>query len=277
MKSKTEINPECGLRLKEVLSQKKISQPELSKLSGFTPQYISYIIQGLRPMTVSAANAFSKALNIRQEYLLCEDTYKNKLSFERNQEIRSSINSADLGLSQELQDSLGNIVNILKKKCALNGLICSEENLKEFYIDIENYINMRFEKWLLPHSQQCVLKIDGSIISDGYLQLDHTARIIKLFEELLLNDPTAVDIIYNVIKDIATGKRTTPKTTPAERAKHWPEIIRKLEKYNITIEFPQDFSLENIPESFYQTCLGMVDGIDMSQGLLPTSVNKSMK
>lgn len=277
MKSKTEINPECGLRLKEVLSQKKISQLELSKLSGFTPQYISYIIQGFRPMTVSAANAFSKALNIRQEYLLCEDTYKNKLSFERNQEIRSSINSADLGLSQEFHDSLGNIVNILKKKCALNGLICSEENLKEFYIDIENYINMRFEKWLLPHSQQCVLKIDGSIISDGYLQLDHTARIIKLFEELLQNDPTAADIIYNVIKDMATGKHTTPKTTPAERAKHWPEIIRKLEKYNITIEFPQDFSLENIPESFYQTCLGMVDGIDMSQGLLPTSVNKFMK
>ena len=41
MKSKTEINPDCGLRLKEVLSQKKISQLELSKLSSFTPQYIS--------------------------------------------------------------------------------------------------------------------------------------------------------------------------------------------------------------------------------------------
>lgn len=272
MKSKTEINPECGLRLKEVLNQKKISQLELSKLSSFTPQYISYIIQGLRPMTVSAANAFAKALNIRQEYLLCEDNYKNKLSFERNQEIQSSINSADLELDYEFQDSLGNIVNILKQKCTLGGLVCSEQDLKEFYVDIENYINMRFEKWLLPHSQKCILKIDDLTMSDGYLHLDRTNRIMKLFEELIQNNPVAADIIYNVVKDTATGKRTTPETTPAERAKHWPEIIKRLEKYNITIEFPKDFSLKNIPESFYYTCLGIVDGIDMSQALSSTSI-----
>lgn len=272
MKSKTEINPECGLRLKEVLNQKKISQLELSKLSNFTPQYISCIIRGLRPMTVSAANVFAKTLNIRQEYLMCEDNYKNKLSFERNQEIQSSINSADLGLDCEFQDSLGNIVNILKQKCALDGLVCSEQDLKEFYVDIENYINMRFEKWLLPHSQKCILKIDDLIMSDGYLRLDRTNRIVKLFEKLIQNNPAAADIIYNVAKDIAAGKRTTPETTPAERAKHWPEIIKRLEKYNITIEFPQDFSLKNIPESFYYTCLGIADGIDMSQALSSTSV-----
>ena len=154
MKSKAEINPECGLRLKEVLGQKKLSQLELSKLSGFTPQYISYIIQGLRPMTVSAANTFAKALNIRQEYLLCEDNYKNKFSLAEGLKIQTKTDSANTKLDQTFHNSLSNIVDTFKEKCSLAGLICSEECLNEFYKDIENYINMRVETWLVPHSQE---------------------------------------------------------------------------------------------------------------------------
>ena len=271
MKSKTEINPECGLRLKEVLGQKKISQLELSKLSGFTPQYISYIIQGLRPMTVSAANAFSKALNIRQEYLLCEDNYKNKYSLQESLKIQTKTDYANAKLDHAFHNSLSDIVSTFKEKCSLAGLICSEESLNEFYKDIENYINMRFEKWLVPHSQECVLKVNDLAISDGYLKLDSRSEIIhsivETYKELLERDSPSATLLYNAIRDYASGKRKAPEPTPAERAQQFPDLIKKLKNNGIAIEFPHNFPLENIPESFYYACLGMAQAIDMLQEL----------
>ena len=70
---KSELNVECGKRLKKCLADFPMTQNELSKLTGYTQQYISNIIVGKKPMTVKAASLFSKYLNIRHEFLLCED------------------------------------------------------------------------------------------------------------------------------------------------------------------------------------------------------------
>lgn len=270
MKEKSEINPECGLRLKEILNQRKTTQLELSKHSGFTPQYISNIIHGLRPMTISAANAFSKVLGIRQEYLLCEDDYKDISSFKNNEKVKNEVSHASLELQQELNEIFKNINNLLKKKCSLNGFVCSDEDLNEFSADIRNYINMRFEKWLLPRSQNCVLKVHNVSMPEGYIKLDHTADFIESFKELLETSPAAADILYNLVEDIVSGKKQTVEVTPEERAQQWPALLKRLKEHDITIDFPQDFPLEKIPESFFYSCSGMIEGIDSYSELVAT-------
>ena len=64
---KTELNKECGIRLKECLSEFPMTQNELASLTGYTQQYISNIIVGKKPMTIKAAKMFSEHLNIREE------------------------------------------------------------------------------------------------------------------------------------------------------------------------------------------------------------------
>lgn len=73
---KSELNTECGKRLKQCLEESSMTQIELANLSGFTQQYISNIVVGKKPMTDKAAKLFAKHLNIRREYLLCEDDFK---------------------------------------------------------------------------------------------------------------------------------------------------------------------------------------------------------
>lgn len=73
---KSELNLECGIRLKECLDDFPMTQNELSELTGYTQQYISNIVVGKKPMTIKAAKLFSSHLKVREAYLLAEDDYK---------------------------------------------------------------------------------------------------------------------------------------------------------------------------------------------------------
>lgn len=261
MKEKSKIDPECGTRLKEILHRKRITQLELSTHSDFTPQYISCIIRGMRPMSISAANAFSKVLGVRQEYLLCEDDYEDTFSLEESQKIQSSIDSASSELNHTFQNSLNDIIKTLKEKCSLNGFICSEKDLNEFRTEIEDFINMRFEKWLLPRSSKCILKINNISLPEVYLKQNSTFDITEELEDLFEKNPV---LIEHFIKDFV---ERLDDTTPAERIKQWPKLLKRLKEYNVTIDFPQNFPLENIPESFYHSCMGIVAGIDLVSAL----------
>lgn len=75
---KTQLNLNCGERLKQCLKEANLTQAELALTSGYTQQYISNIIVGKKPVTVKAASLFAKVLNVRQEFLLCEDDYKTE-------------------------------------------------------------------------------------------------------------------------------------------------------------------------------------------------------
>lgn len=65
------LNIECGKRLKECIKEAEITQRELADQTGFTQQYISYIVRGKKPMTDRAAKLFAKYLHVREDYLLC--------------------------------------------------------------------------------------------------------------------------------------------------------------------------------------------------------------
>lgn len=74
---KKELNPEHGKRLSECLNDKKMSQKELAEKSGYTKQYISYIVTGKKNMSSDSAEIFANILEVRKEYLLCRDDFKN--------------------------------------------------------------------------------------------------------------------------------------------------------------------------------------------------------
>lgn len=89
---KKELNPEHGKRLKECLSDKKMYQKELAQKSGYTNQYISYIVTGKKNMSMESAEIFANILEVRKEYLLCKDNFKTaahkrKDTFEKIDEI----------------------------------------------------------------------------------------------------------------------------------------------------------------------------------------------
>lgn len=73
---KKELNPEHGKRLNECLNDKRMAQKELAEKSGYTKQYISYIVTGKKNMSLESAEIFSNILRVRKEYLLCKDNFK---------------------------------------------------------------------------------------------------------------------------------------------------------------------------------------------------------
>lgn len=76
MDKKYTKNIECGLRLKECRKSKGLTQEKLAISSNYSVQTVSYIENGTRNMSREAAHAFSKILEVREEYLLCEDNAK---------------------------------------------------------------------------------------------------------------------------------------------------------------------------------------------------------
>lgn len=70
------VNSICGIRLKECLKEKNMTQKELANLTLYTSQYISNIITGKKPMSVKSAYQFAEILGVRAEYLLNKSNHK---------------------------------------------------------------------------------------------------------------------------------------------------------------------------------------------------------
>ena len=70
------LNNEQGNRLRECLNAKGMTQKQLAEKSGYTPQHINNVIGGTRNMSPQSAEVFAEILEIRKEYLLCQDNFK---------------------------------------------------------------------------------------------------------------------------------------------------------------------------------------------------------
>lgn len=64
-----------GSRLKRCVNYAGITQKELGKVSGYSPQTISKICQNRQPLELHHAVTFAQILKVRQEYLLMESPY----------------------------------------------------------------------------------------------------------------------------------------------------------------------------------------------------------
>ena len=77
MKKRTEINPECAKRLKELLLDRKITQTELHKMTGISLNTISKIINRKSPLTPYIASEIANCFpGIKYEWLLGNSDYK---------------------------------------------------------------------------------------------------------------------------------------------------------------------------------------------------------
>ena len=64
-------------RLKEVIKEKGWTQKKIAEESGYTQQYISNLLKGIRPIGDDCANAIGKVLGINPEYILGKSDFKS--------------------------------------------------------------------------------------------------------------------------------------------------------------------------------------------------------
>ena len=81
-KKKEKINPERGLRLKQLLRAENVSQAKLSEKIHISQQYISQISTGKAQLTEHIAQDVAKLFpekDLLYKWLLCEEDYKSTL------------------------------------------------------------------------------------------------------------------------------------------------------------------------------------------------------
>lgn len=78
------LNKKITTRLKQCMEENGINQSELAEKANYTPQYISFIITGKKPLTESAANRFAEIFHVLPNYLLCKVDYKTEIERREN-------------------------------------------------------------------------------------------------------------------------------------------------------------------------------------------------
>lgn len=163
MDEKHTKNIECGLRLKDCRKNKGLTQEKLATLSNYSVQTVSYIENGTRNMSREAAHAFSQILEVREEYLLCEDnskTIEEKFAFEsyetfKAEQIEKALHSIGCweyikygDLIEHFENS--EIVNIEKIILSISDnefVTCSEAKYYELLNDIREYMIFRLKQF----------------------------------------------------------------------------------------------------------------------------------
>lgn len=176
MKKNITKTEECGLRLKQCRREKGYTQEKLAELSDYSLQTVSYIENGKRNMTRESAHAFSQILEVREEYLLCEDnskTIEEKFAFEsyetfKAEQIEKALHS--IGCWEYIKygnsiEHLGNleIVNIEKIILSISDnefVTCSEAKYYELLNDIREYMIFRLKQF----SKRCTPATRAEII-----------------------------------------------------------------------------------------------------------------
>lgn len=175
MKNNDVLNKQRGQRLSECRKQTHLSQEQLSDKTGYSIQTISYIENGKRGMSTDAARIFSNALNVRMEYLLCDDECKTELHLfkqtkrasEMEQEIMdmitglgylpmsvegdviAHISPSDADEEHEVLEEY-DIVKIEKIIIATPEqkiITCAEKEYRDLIDDIYDFVNLRMEQF----------------------------------------------------------------------------------------------------------------------------------
>lgn len=208
MKSNKELNKECGQRLRDLLKEKNVSQKSLAEETNFTTQYISNIINGKRPMTVTAAKSFSSILGVPEAFLLCESDY---------------IDGFDLETYKEEFEFFEYHIHFLLHTfdIDLHGLLVENENGKEYY-----YYGDDAHHFTLPISldeKECnVLKLKDE---NGEIFSPQNPRVILLVCQKKVYVPLAsfrslVKDIYEYI-NFRTRQFTQKYTDKEQDIKFW--------------------------------------------------------
>lgn len=164
-----QIIPEQGKRLKECRKEKGMTQEQLAKDVGYTVQAINYIENGKRRLSTDSAFLLSKALDIRYQYLLCEDDYKTlKNMYSESIEFDMREKTFENAIAEQgylpmavLGEPLGTVYDELyeeadtlyevKKYIILTAeetyVECSEKEYNTLIDEIYDYIGFRLKKF----------------------------------------------------------------------------------------------------------------------------------
>lgn len=83
MARKREINQESGMRLKELLTERKVTQERLSEILECSVQHVSLIVNGKRRLTEENAQIIAKQFPpVRSDWLLGKDDYKTEYDYQ---------------------------------------------------------------------------------------------------------------------------------------------------------------------------------------------------
>lgn len=78
--NRDELNKKRGNRLRELITERKVTQCKLSEMIGCTEQHVSYIINGRRTLTESNAETIVKLFPpTRLEWLMGRDDFKTPI------------------------------------------------------------------------------------------------------------------------------------------------------------------------------------------------------
>lgn len=115
-----------NIRLKTALSNKKISQAELSRISGITPSSICDWLKGKYVPKHDKISKLASCLDVTPNWLLGVDDY-----------IYESSNVSSKHLNEDFDNYIDNIrkVQILGTICAGDGVYCEEEYGDFMFID----------------------------------------------------------------------------------------------------------------------------------------------
>ena len=159
-----ELNIICGERLRKCIEEKNMKQKDVAAAAHFTEQYISNMVRGKCKLTTDAARTLSKVLDVRMEYLLCEDDYKT--SFEESLTFMKK--------HGQITDCLCKILDCKGYSFHQDEYTESEKPYKVITIDSteiectpENELNKLIERKLYLEDEQTVFALkhpDGRVI-----------------------------------------------------------------------------------------------------------------
>lgn len=165
MKNKTDLNKKCGTRLKEMRKAKGLTQRELAESIPCTEQYISSLENAKRPICELMACELARVLNVRPEYLLCIDDYKEETERYRSLSEKDSLmrcltlfidhtgyeidelESESISKDSNLMFSSPPVEKWIIRDSQGNYNTCTRENIYELLEDIQGYIEFRLKKF----------------------------------------------------------------------------------------------------------------------------------
>ena len=93
MKTKAEINPICGQRVKELIKDCGMQQKNFAKKLGYTPEYISVLVTGKKALPANVAHEIIEKMfpHIRFEWLMGWDDHKTEKDKRMSEQVRKNL------------------------------------------------------------------------------------------------------------------------------------------------------------------------------------------
>lgn len=161
MRKKKTINPLSSYRLSLLCSDKKISQAQLAKLAGVSPNTISNIMREHTAMSDNIANQIVKVFpQIRAQWLTGEDDYKTEKEYQQyvtelnmwkslvssDKKIRGLILLLESNLNYQIDEPSESQPNYLLHTTNGNKLSVSEQKFVSLSREISDYAEFRFSR-----------------------------------------------------------------------------------------------------------------------------------